>query len=145
MDIISVDAEHAAAVFAYTQDEPVPQLYSRCNEACRKAGAMAEKRIALFQDYLYHLTHALSVLPAFAGTTYRGIRTLMPPDSYALGKTVTWQAFSSTVGSRPRPTLRSSNCWMTSNRVTLATPATHTHGRPHLAPSPSWRRMGSNS
>eukprot|EP00667_Euglena_gracilis_P005727 EG_transcript_5769 len=97
-----VDPEHAAAVFAYTQEDPVTQLYTKCNEACRSTGAAAEKRIALYRDYLYHLTQALSALPAFAGTTYRGVRAVMPPDCYAVGKTVTWQAFTSTTQAATR-------------------------------------------
>eukprot|EP00667_Euglena_gracilis_P001964 EG_transcript_1961 len=102
IDAVSVDEEHAAAVFAYTQEDPVTQLYTRCNEACRTTGAKSEKRLGLFRDYLYHLDRAISVLPAFVGITYRGVRVLMPPDCYALGKKVTWQAFSSTTRSAPR-------------------------------------------
>eukprot|EP00667_Euglena_gracilis_P021200 EG_transcript_23158 len=94
-----VNEEHAVAVFAYTQEDPVTRLYSRCNEACRSPGKPAEERIALFRDYLHHLSQALSVLPVYAGTTYRGVDKLMPPHCYALGRTVTWQAFSSTTRS----------------------------------------------
>lgn len=44
-------------------------------------------------------TQALSGLPKFVGTAYRGVRTLMPPGCYEVGQTVTWQPFTSTTRS----------------------------------------------
>eukprot|EP00667_Euglena_gracilis_P006261 EG_transcript_6310 len=96
---VAVDAEEAAVVFAYTQEDPVVRLYAQCNEACRTAGPAAETRLALYRDYLHYLAQALSGLPKFVGTAYRGVRTLMPPGCYEVGQTVTWQPFTSTTRS----------------------------------------------
>eukprot|EP00667_Euglena_gracilis_P004203 EG_transcript_4222 len=93
---LHVDAGDAAAVYAYTDEDPVADLYTKCNEACRKAGATWEKRLDLYRDYLHYLTVAISNLPPFRGRAYRGVREVVPVDCYTVGKVVTWQAFTST-------------------------------------------------
>eukprot|EP00667_Euglena_gracilis_P009593 EG_transcript_9748 len=92
---VVVDAEAAAAVFAYTQEDAVG-LYGKCNDACRTPGAAAEKQLAQYRDYLHHLTQAISGLPNFYGTAYRGVGTRVPPGCYTVGHTITWQPFTST-------------------------------------------------
>ena len=56
---------------------------------------MAERRLAVYRDYLHHLTEAISTIPAFLGVVYRGIDCKLNPASYAVGSTITWQQFSS--------------------------------------------------
>eukprot|EP00667_Euglena_gracilis_P009641 EG_transcript_9807 len=96
---IVMKPEHAAAVYAYTQDDPVVDLYSKCNEACRTSGNWAEERLTLYRDYLYHLEQAVSVLPPFMGKVYRGIPVVMESHSYKVGRKITWQSFTSTTRS----------------------------------------------
>jgi len=46
-------------------------------------------------DYIVHTQAALGSLPTQLGKVYRGIRVLLNPDVYVLGKRFTWQGFSS--------------------------------------------------
>ena len=88
------DAEHAAALYSYTEEEPT-DLYGKLNKACRTPGGQAEKKLKRYRDFLYHMGKASDNLPAFIGEAYRGLNAKLNASSYAVGSTVTWQQFSS--------------------------------------------------
>mmetsp|Transcript_170609 Transcript_170609/g.541968 ORF Transcript_170609/g.541968 Transcript_170609/m.541968 type:complete len:163 (-) Transcript_170609:114-602(-) len=52
-----------------------------------------------YADYIVHTERALGCLPTHLsevhGKVYRGIKALLNPNTYALGKRITWQGFSS--------------------------------------------------
>jgi len=92
---LHTDDEHAAAIFAYTQ-EAAYDLYGKLNQSCRTTGVIHERRLALYLDYLHVLIEATTTLPNLAGVVYRGIDCKLNPASYVVGTTITWQQFSST-------------------------------------------------
>ncbi|CAE7816569.1 HERC2 [Symbiodinium microadriaticum] len=95
LNITSLKDKHAAAVFAYTQENE-KRLYSKLNTAMRAATLSAEKKLEAYRDYIYHLCQALPMLPGYVGKAFRGVNRLLPPELYAVGKTITWQPFTST-------------------------------------------------
>jgi len=95
MDVANACAEHIAAINAYTEENEY-MLYSQLNHACRTPGGLAEKKLRLYNNYLYHLDKGYNTLPNYSGTVYRGTDAVMSEDSYAPGKVITWQQFSST-------------------------------------------------
>ncbi|CAE7354454.1 dlst [Symbiodinium natans] len=52
-----------------------------------------------YADYIVHMERALSILPAHVselqGYVYRGVSALLNPETYAAGRRITWQSFSS--------------------------------------------------
>jgi len=98
-----LDVEQAVAVLAYTQENK--NLYPVLNLAMRSSGAAADARIKKFAAYIFFLSSALQVLPAYKGKVYRGIDVRLAPHLYEVGKTITWQPFSSTT-KNPLTTLR---------------------------------------
>ena len=90
-----IPAEHTTAVYAYTEEKKETDLYGKLNLACRTTGTTSKMKLALYRDYLYHLQEAHSTLPNYCGRVYRGINCKIPSSSYADGKTITWQQFSS--------------------------------------------------
>jgi len=88
-------AQHCSIITAFTEENDI-DLYGRLGHACRTAGGVAEMRLRLYLDYLYHLQEAHATLDSFVGRVYRGIKERLNTDSYAPGKTITWQQFSST-------------------------------------------------
>jgi hypothetical protein len=92
---LTVDSEHAAALFAYTE-ESTPCLYHELNYACRTPGANADAELEKHLDYMHHLSKAHEGLPAFRGTVYRGIDIKFGEKSpYEEDSVITWQQFSS--------------------------------------------------
>ena len=96
-------AVHAAALFAYTQEEPA-SLYSTLNHAMRTPhtpGTPTDTELRRYADYIVHTERALGSLPTHVserpeyGMVYRGIRVLLNPEIYAPGRRITWQGFSS--------------------------------------------------
>ncbi|CAE7256372.1 HERC2 [Symbiodinium natans] len=87
--------EHSAAVLAYTQEED-PCLYMKLNASMRSQDPQDERRLKVYLDYIYHLTEALALLPAYAGAAYRGTSIFFKSGLYEVGKKITWQAFTST-------------------------------------------------
>ena len=88
-------ANHATAVYAYTEEKPT-NLYGKLNHACRTPGGMSEKRLAVYRDYLFYLQQAATTLHNYCGRVYRGTDSKINPATYADGRTITWQQFSST-------------------------------------------------
>jgi hypothetical protein len=95
MDVANVCAELLASIHAYTEENE-HMLYSQLNHACRTPGGMAEKKLRIYDNYLYHLDKGYNTLPNYSGTVYRGTDALMSEDTYTPGKVITWQQFSST-------------------------------------------------
>jgi len=93
---ISVSADSAAAVYAYTMEWP--DVYTKLNSACRKKGRRAKLQLDRYRDYLYHLQSASSTMPNFVGRTYRGISVRLAPNKYPIGEVITWHQMSSTTG-----------------------------------------------
>ena len=96
-------AVHAAALFAYTQEEPA-SLYSTLNYAMRTphtSDTPTDTELRRYADYIMHTERALGSLPTHVserpehGMVYRGIRALLNPEIYAPGRRITWQGFSS--------------------------------------------------
>ena len=91
--------EHAAALYAYTEETP---LYGNLNYTMRTPHTQStptDTQLRFFADYIVHLMSAQSSLPTHVseqqGAIYRGIRVLLNPSLYSPGKHFTWQAFSS--------------------------------------------------
>jgi len=82
-----LSTEQAAIIYVYTVESP---FYSSLNNAMRSG--TNEERI-IFQDYIYYLTNALSLLDPFVGPVYRGIDCQI--SDYKPGKTIVWPSFSS--------------------------------------------------
>ena len=117
----SFAAMHASSLFAYTGDaEPArlltPSVHGRCrsgpsshgryteetplygtlNYTMRTPGAETDAKIKhKFADYIRHTMNAASGLPNFVGKVYRGIDAHLKAATYAVGRTITWQSFSS--------------------------------------------------
>ena len=96
---VPIAAVHATALFAYTEEAP---LYGTVNYTMRTPHTAAnptDTRLKDYSSYIKHTTNALSSLPPHVsevhGSVYRGMKTLLPRDVYAVGKVITWQAFSS--------------------------------------------------
>ena len=92
-------AAHAAALYAYTEETP---LYGTLNYTMRTphtSSTPTDAELKRYADYLVHTWSALGSLPTHVsesqGKVYRGIKVLLNPDTYAPGKRITWQAFSS--------------------------------------------------
>jgi hypothetical protein len=85
--------KHAAALYAYTQEEP--QLYRPLNYALYTPGAQADAKLVEYRDYIKHTTTAANCLPNYVGATYRGTNRIFKASLYKPGDVVTWQAFSS--------------------------------------------------
>eukprot|EP00802_Teleaulax_amphioxeia_P014815 Tamp_14893.p1 GENE.Tamp_14893~~Tamp_14893.p1 ORF type:complete len:434 (+),score=102.83 Tamp_14893:202-1503(+) len=90
---------HAAALYAYTEET---LLYGTLNYTMRTPhtpNTPTDTELKRYCDYIVHTERALSSLPTHVsevlGKVYRGIKILLNPDIYALGKRITWQAFSS--------------------------------------------------
>jgi hypothetical protein len=90
---------HAAALYAYTEET---LLYGTLNYTMRTPhtpNTPTDTELKRYCDYIVHTERALSSLPTHVsevlGKVYRGIKILLSPDIYALGKRITWQAFSS--------------------------------------------------
>jgi len=91
---ISVSPDFAAAIYAYTMEEP--NVYQKLNSACRSKGRRAKLLLDICRDYLYHLSKACTTMPNFTGRTYRGINIRLSPKKYPLGEVITWHQMSST-------------------------------------------------
>ena len=62
----------------------------------RTPGAETDAKIKhKFADYIRHTMNAASGLPNFVGKVYRGIDAHLKAATYAVGRTITWQSFSS--------------------------------------------------
>lgn len=96
-DFPEIGLKHIHAVLAYTEENP--HLYPELNRAMRTQGAVMERRLQRFLPYIFFLSEALQVMPRFEGTLYRGIDKCLPESFYEVGKTITWQQFSSTTKS----------------------------------------------
>lgn len=90
---------HSAAIYAYTEETP---LYGTLNYTMRTPhtpSTPTDTELKRYVDYIVHMERALGSLPTHVseaqGSVYRGIRVLLNPDIYAVGKRITWQAFSS--------------------------------------------------
>jgi hypothetical protein len=90
---------HAAVLYAYTEETP---LYGELNFTMRTPHSAAHPTDTKLRSYAHFVTHARNALNSLPphisevhGQVYRGIRALLPPDVYAVGKVITWQAFSS--------------------------------------------------
>ena len=87
--------DHAAALYAYTEES---SLYGTLNYTMRTPhtpSTPTDTDLKRYADYLVHTQSALGSLPTHVGKVYRGINILLNHDIYALGKRITWQAFSS--------------------------------------------------
>jgi hypothetical protein len=87
---------HAAALYAYTEEES--PLYRTLNDTMRTPhtpSTPTDNKLKLYADYIVHAQSALGCLPTHVGKVFRGMDVLLPPDIYAPGKRITWQAFSS--------------------------------------------------
>jgi len=87
--------KHGAALYAYTEETP---LYSTLNYAMRTPhtrGTPTDTELKRYADYVVHTQSALGCLQTHIGTVYRGIKVLLAPGIYSVGKRITWQAFSS--------------------------------------------------
>jgi len=80
------------------QDDDMRSIYSlrsSANRAMRTPGSDLARHV----DYIFHLQSGLSSLLSHVserqGLVYRGITALLNPEIYAVGKVITWQAFSS--------------------------------------------------
>lgn len=91
---ISVSADSAAAIYAYTQEEP--NVYNKLNAASRGRGNRAKLLLNIYRDYLHHLYNASTTMPNFAGRTYRGITVRLASNKYPVGEVITWHQMSST-------------------------------------------------
>ena len=92
---------HAAALFAYTEET---HLYGTLNYTMRTPhtrGNPTDDELKLYADFILHAERALGSLPTHVsamhedGMVYRGIRALLDPSLYSLGRHITWQSFSS--------------------------------------------------
>ena len=62
----------------------------------RTPGAETDAKIKhKFADYIRHTMNAAGGLPNFVGKVYRGIDAHLKAATYAVGRTITWQSFSS--------------------------------------------------
>jgi len=84
--------DHAAALFAYTEETP---LYGTLNYTMRTPGADADAKLRVYADYIKHAMSAAGGLPNFVGKVYRGMDAHVKKSAYAAGKVITWQPFSS--------------------------------------------------
>ena len=57
---LATDADHAAAIYAYTEESD-HNLYGKLNFACRTLGGVAERQLAVYLNYLHHLSEATRV------------------------------------------------------------------------------------
>lgn len=96
-----IAVEHAAALYAYTEETPL-SLYGTLNYTMgtpHTSSTPTDTALKRYVDYIVHMERALSSLPTHVsevhGMVYRGIRTLLNSNVYAVGKQITWQAFSS--------------------------------------------------
>uniref|UniRef100_A0A7S3B7S5 NAD(P)(+)--arginine ADP-ribosyltransferase n=1 Tax=Haptolina ericina TaxID=156174 RepID=A0A7S3B7S5_9EUKA len=89
----SLAATHAAALYAYTLEQP--GLYKTLNFNMFTPGDQADTNLKRFRDYIKHTTTAANALPNFVGMTYRGTERIFKQSLYKPGDRITWQAFSS--------------------------------------------------
>ena len=62
----------------------------------RTPGAETDAKLKhKFADYIRHTMNAAGGLPNFVGKVYRGIDAHLKAATYAVGRTITWQSFSS--------------------------------------------------
>ena len=93
-----IDERDARTLHSYTVE---CLLYKEVNAAMRTA-CLRRLRSHEFKphlDYIYHLDRALPsavILPEHITTLYRGIKRKVSRQHYCAGKSITWQAFSST-------------------------------------------------
>eukprot|EP00667_Euglena_gracilis_P001113 EG_transcript_1114 len=81
--------EHVQAINLYTMQS---DLYSTCNRMMREGHP---EGLAQFRPYIWHVHQALTNLPVFEGSTFRGIDCAVPSSLYDIDSVVTWQAFTS--------------------------------------------------
>eukprot|EP00930_Biecheleria_cincta_P027902 TRINITY_DN194_c1_g2_i2.p1 TRINITY_DN194_c1_g2~~TRINITY_DN194_c1_g2_i2.p1 ORF type:complete len:445 (+),score=72.81 TRINITY_DN194_c1_g2_i2:89-1423(+) len=93
LDILRICFGFVLIIMSYTDEND--KLYPVLNKCMRTSGAAAEKRLNRFVEYIYYLTSALASLPTYTGKVVRGISVRLDASLYAVGKTITWQGFSS--------------------------------------------------
>jgi hypothetical protein len=71
----------------FTVESP---FYFHLNQIMRENNKV---EIEKMKDFIFYLTEAISKLPKYSGSVFRGIDATL--DNYKPGKVVTWQAFSS--------------------------------------------------
>ena len=85
----SLAATHAAALYAYTLEQP--GLYKTLNFNMFTPGDQADTNLKRFRDYIKHTTTAANALPNFVGMTYRGTERIFKQSLYKPGDRITWQ------------------------------------------------------
>ena len=77
-------------IYAYTYES---DIYRVVNKALRLGDQGCIEKWSFF---IYWLEEALAQLPRYSGEVYRGIGIVPDKEQYAVGREVTWSAFSST-------------------------------------------------
>ena len=94
-----ISRDHAAALYAYTEDTPLYRTLNYTMRTPHTQSTPTDTQLEQFTDYICHMEKALGSVPTHVsevhGPVYRGITTLLNPSIYAAGKLFTWQAFSS--------------------------------------------------
>lgn len=91
--ILQVAKDRAAAVFAYTEEEP--NIYADVVTACRASSALSQSMLEKIRDYLFYLDDGLKSCHNFVGNCYRCIDVRLPLAQYPEGQVITWQTVAS--------------------------------------------------